>query len=110
MGVDAYGVHGDTYKHSFPERFADGFQAELEAFVDVVLGKAAWPVTKRDCVVVQLIAQLAEQSARDGGNKIKFEMPLCVQRPDSVPWFSKEGLELHVSSPVSQNASLYSSE
>ena len=76
--ADANGCHMATLKHSFPERFAHAFALEVAAFAEVVLDGAIWPVTERDCVMVQAIAQCAAQSEREG-RVIPFTMPaVCI--------------------------------
>ena len=49
-------------KHSFPERFNQGFASELDAFADTLLLKKPWPVTSDDCVRVQKVADAARVS------------------------------------------------
>ena len=72
--ADAAGCHAATLKHSFPQRFAQAFAAEVAAFAQVVLDGAVWPVTERDCVIVQTIAQCAAQSQKEG-RKITIQLP-----------------------------------
>ena len=59
-----------TLKHSFPQRFAQAFAAEVEAFAEVVLDGATWPVSERDCVIVQTIAQCGAESKRGQSGKV----------------------------------------
>jgi myo-inositol 2-dehydrogenase / D-chiro-inositol 1-dehydrogenase len=48
----------------FMDRFADAFRAELAAFVDVTIGRAAPPCTASDAVEAAWIAETAAESAR----------------------------------------------
>ncbi len=72
--ADASGCHAAVLKHSFPQRFAQAFAAEVAAFAEVVLDGAVWPVTCRDCVVVQSIARAAATSQKEG-RVVPFVMP-----------------------------------
>ena len=72
---DQHGYHTPVLKHSFPERFHQAFSAEVAAFAEVVLDGAIWPVTCKDCVIVQSIARCAAESQKKG-IVIQFEMPL----------------------------------
>jgi myo-inositol 2-dehydrogenase / D-chiro-inositol 1-dehydrogenase len=71
---DNTGYHTSVLKHSFPERFHQAFGAEVAAFAEVVLDNATWPVTEKDCVIVQSIAKYAAESQKKGC-VIKFDMP-----------------------------------
>jgi len=52
-------------KHSFPQRFDQAFNAELDAFADTILFENAWPISREDCVKVQNIADAAKLSSQE---------------------------------------------
>mmetsp|Transcript_14592 Transcript_14592/g.33747 ORF Transcript_14592/g.33747 Transcript_14592/m.33747 type:complete len:109 (-) Transcript_14592:207-533(-) len=56
------GIHHSRLKHSFPQRFQQGFEAELDAFADTILIKKPWPVTAENCARVQKVADAARHS------------------------------------------------
>jgi len=58
------GIVRPKYKHSFPERFNQGFQTELEAFADTILYDKEWPISRNDCVNVQKVADAAKLSSQ----------------------------------------------
>lgn len=82
--ADGSGVQTSPYKYSFPQRFFEAFAAEADAFADACLGTAKWPITEKDCCVVQAIATLASQSSAQGGKSLKFEMPSKFGMPSSA--------------------------
>ncbi len=51
--------------HSFPDRFNQGFDAELEAFADTILLDKDWPITREDCINVQRVADAAKKSSEE---------------------------------------------
>lgn len=57
------GIHSSKLQHSFPERFREAFEKELNAFAETVLRNKEWPVTAKQCIDVQRIADAAAQSA-----------------------------------------------
>ena len=59
---NAEGIHHSKLKHSFPQRFEQGFASELDAFADTLLLKQPWPVTANDCIRVQRVADAARLS------------------------------------------------
>lgn len=59
------GYQQPKLKHSFPERFNQGFNSELEAFADSILLDKEWPVTRRDCINVQRVADAAKKSSEE---------------------------------------------
>jgi myo-inositol 2-dehydrogenase / D-chiro-inositol 1-dehydrogenase len=85
----AQGIRHDKWKHSFPERFAQAFAMELDAFADVLLvkdnnidnnNKAAlvWPITGDQCVQVQRVADAARQSCLEG-RVVELSSPSWLQ-------------------------------
>ena len=60
------GSQRSQLKHSFPQRFREAFEAEVDAFADVALNEnAVWPVAVGDCVAAQEIAEAAQLSAAE---------------------------------------------
>lgn len=59
---DKDGVHQSRLKHSFPQRFHSAFTAELDAFADCLLLDTPWPITAKDCINVQRVADAARES------------------------------------------------
>jgi len=75
------GVSKARLQHSFPERFREAFRLELEAFADVLDSRRSrntsntgttpsssyvWPVSAKQCVDVQRVADAARLSAETG--------------------------------------------
>ena len=60
------GIHCDVLQHSFPQRFFDGFNGEVNGFVAAALDGATWPITVLDCIAAQDIASAASASASAG--------------------------------------------
>eukprot|EP00978_Attheya_sp_CCMP212_P017067 scaffold45329_cov57-Attheya_sp.AAC.5 len=56
------GVHQSRLKHSFPQRFNQAFEAELEAFADTILLGKPWPIKANDCIAVQKVSDAARKS------------------------------------------------
>ena len=52
-------------KHSFPERFNQAFNSELEAFANTILFDEKWPISKEDCINVQKVADAAKRSSQE---------------------------------------------
>lgn len=62
-------VAGDlesTHVHSFPERFAQAFESDLQLFLDCCAGLAHPPVSKHDAARATEVAEAALQSALTG--------------------------------------------
>lgn len=57
-----FGVNLGNLKHSFPERFRQAYESELEAFADTIQYNKVWPVSSRDCIAVQKITEAARLS------------------------------------------------
>lgn len=72
--IDGSGVHGATLKHSFPQRFAEAFEGEIEAFAATVLDGELWPVSKDDCIAVQAIAEAASESCKQNGKMMRLDL------------------------------------
>lgn len=53
-------------KHSFPERFDQAFDSEINAFVETIFKRSSWPIKREDCVVTERVADAARQSATSG--------------------------------------------
>jgi len=70
------GIHRSILDHSFPQRFAAGFQQEVDHFVSVCLADegAVWPVGVDECVAAQAISAAASESSRLG-KTINYEPP-----------------------------------
>ena len=64
--MDGSGIHSDVLQHSFPQRFHQGFDGEVAAFVAVALDGVKWPVDAQDCIAAQNIAKAASISAKLG--------------------------------------------
>jgi myo-inositol 2-dehydrogenase/D-chiro-inositol 1-dehydrogenase len=62
----AKGINEARYKESFPQRFNEGFRLELEKFGEVLRGESEWPISQDDCMKVQMIADAAGKSAKEG--------------------------------------------
>lgn len=60
------GIHNATYLPGFKSRFSEAFAAELDVFADVVLNGATWPITEKDCIAAQEIADAAHKSCESG--------------------------------------------
>lgn len=52
-------------KHSFPDRFNQAFNSELEAFANTILFDEEWPISKEDCINVQKVADAAKRSSQE---------------------------------------------
>ena len=59
---DKDGDHSSRLKNSFDTRFRDAFANEIDAFADVLQGKAPWSVGKEDVIRVQQVAAAAKRS------------------------------------------------
>lgn len=57
------GIQQARLKHSFPERYDEAFAAEIELFTDGILDNVAWPISEKDCIAAQKIADAAKRSA-----------------------------------------------
>jgi myo-inositol 2-dehydrogenase/D-chiro-inositol 1-dehydrogenase len=66
--ADATGLHEDKPPFFFLERYADAYRAELEAFLDVVAGDAAPPVTGEDGLRALALADAANVSLSTGSH------------------------------------------
>jgi len=60
------GVHTDPYLHSFPERYEQAYNIELDHFADVMLKGVTVRIGHEDVRKVSIIADAAEHSARTG--------------------------------------------
>eukprot|EP00095_Tigriopus_kingsejongensis_P009056 maker-scaffold308_size214241-snap-gene-1.34 protein:Tk09056 transcript:maker-scaffold308_size214241-snap-gene-1.34-mRNA-1 annotation:"uncharacterized oxidoreductase -like" len=60
------GIHGAPIYHSFPSRYKDGYQSELNNFFDVVQGIQDNSVGPEAVLAVSKIASACEASARSG--------------------------------------------
>eukprot|EP00605_Chrysophyceae_sp_TOSAG23-4_P001090 GSChrysophyteH1.ASY1.ANO1.1196.1 assembled CDS len=63
---DTHGVHASKLKHSFPQRFREAFENEVDAFADTILCHKTWPVDMQACIAVQSVAEAANLSALEG--------------------------------------------
>ena len=59
---DQFGIHASKLQHSFPQRFHQAFEKEMNAFYDTIMLGTKWPVTGHDCVQVQRVADAAKLS------------------------------------------------
>lgn len=59
------GISKDPLKFSFPQRYPDGYAAEIDHFIDVMDGKAPI-ISKMDVVMVSLVASACEESHKTG--------------------------------------------
>ena len=71
---DATGIHNSQLDYSFPQRFREAFEAEVELFVRVGLkdAGAAWPVGASDCIAAQAIASACAASDIDDASTLLF--------------------------------------
>lgn len=60
------GLNSAPIWYSFPSRFRNAYQAEMEHFLDVVYGKAKSMVHYKDTLAVSKIATACEESVRTG--------------------------------------------
>jgi inositol 2-dehydrogenase len=63
--LDRQGVHHDAVR-TFPERFGDAFDAELQAFVDCILQDAEPPVSGHDSRVTVAVGLAATRAMHEG--------------------------------------------
>lgn len=56
------GVHLANLKYSFPQRFKQAYESELETFADTLLYDSAWPISAKDCIAVQRVSDAARLS------------------------------------------------
>lgn len=63
---DETGVKTSTLQYSFPQRFQQAFEKEIEVFIQVCLNQATWPITETDCVETQKIAMAAAKANAEG--------------------------------------------
>ena len=91
--ANAAGYHASRLKFSFPQRFEQAFSAEVAAFAQVVLDGATWPVSERDCIIVQSIAQHAAQSQKEG-RALPFTMP-PQHNASNTPAYARYALPPH---------------
>jgi len=64
--ADEAGSHGSRLMSFFPERYADAYRLEMQAFVDLVQAGRPMDVTGHDGRQAVAIALAVQQSARDG--------------------------------------------
>lgn len=62
----AQGISHDNPVHSFPQRFAEAYLLEVEAFADVMSGAKAPEVTVADSVNSTRVAEACRMSAAKG--------------------------------------------
>ena len=61
------GVTSSTYLHSFPDRYKQAYDEELNHFIDVVLDPSIpLSVTKDETLLASRIAEACEISAKEG--------------------------------------------
>ncbi|XP_006618491.1 uncharacterized protein LOC102675776 [Apis dorsata] len=60
------GVNSPPIWYSFPSRFRNAYQAELNHFIDIVLGKDESSVLPKQTLAVSKVASACEESARTG--------------------------------------------
>ncbi|PBC29648.1 oxidoreductase yrbE [Apis cerana cerana] len=60
------GVNSPPIWYSFPSRFKNAYQAELNHFIDIVLGKDESSVLPEQTLAVSKVASACEESARTG--------------------------------------------
>ena len=60
------GIHRPKWQHSFPQRFGEAFEDEMDAFADTLLLGSQWPVMEEDCVAVQRVCDAALESCERG--------------------------------------------
>lgn len=62
---DAEGYRGDRLVHHFPERYAEAYRLELDAFIEAVASGAAASPGMEDARAALLLADAADRSARE---------------------------------------------
>ena len=61
------GVHDTRMTHSFPQRYKQAYENELEHFLDTVLDPTTHPcVVRNDALLASRVATACERSAREG--------------------------------------------
>ena len=70
------GVTSSTYLHSFPERYKQAYDGELNHFIDVILDPSIpLSVTKEQTLLSSRIAEACEISAKEG-RMVEIAAPL----------------------------------
>ena len=64
--ADKEGFHSARLKYSFPQRFRQGFEMEMDAFADLLREGKKWLVGREECREVQRVADAAKKSAKLG--------------------------------------------
>eukprot|EP00536_Pseudo-nitzschia_multiseries_P009810 jgi/Psemu1/288691/fgenesh1_pg.285_\ len=59
---DDDGDHASRLKHSFDTRFRDAFAYEVDAFCDTLLHETPWPISQKDVIRAQQVAEAARKS------------------------------------------------
>jgi len=73
-------------QHSFPQRFREAFDAEVDHFADLVTGRAVSPVVSESDAAVSLAVALAGgMSAADGGRPVRLAEVWSDARLDGSP-------------------------
>jgi len=72
------GIHRSGLSYSFPDRFREAYESELDLFADIIEGKATPKVTSHDAVMASRIAEAALQSALKG-IPIKLDMAKVLE-------------------------------
>mmetsp|Transcript_5101 Transcript_5101/g.6034 ORF Transcript_5101/g.6034 Transcript_5101/m.6034 type:complete len:364 (-) Transcript_5101:301-1392(-) len=71
------GIKKAKHKYSFPQRFREAFENEVNTFVETVLDGTEWPVTKDDCIAAQAISSTASKSSQ-AGKILQYVRPICA--------------------------------
>lgn len=65
LTCDDVGVHSTKHVHSFPQRFEDAFENDLDHFIQCIAGKSSPKVSAHDAELATIVAEAALQSANN---------------------------------------------
>ncbi|TMW55437.1 hypothetical protein Poli38472_010319 [Pythium oligandrum] len=85
-----HGVQGDTLVHSFPERFQDAYERELDHFVDVLDGKTMPRVHWNAARMATIIAEAARVAATQRKVITIKYVETCQDQPRQDPYLHVE--------------------
>jgi myo-inositol 2-dehydrogenase/D-chiro-inositol 1-dehydrogenase len=74
VAANSAGIHRSGLSYSFPDRFREAYELELDLFADIIEGKDTPRVTSHDAVMASRVAEAALQSAQQG-IPIKLDAP-----------------------------------
>eukprot|EP00924_Labyrinthula_sp_SR-Ha-C_P004432 snap_masked-scaffold_89-processed-gene-0.34-mRNA-1 protein AED:1.00 eAED:1.00 QI:0/0/0/0/1/1/4/0/382 len=94
------GIFSDVLKYSFPERFKQAFEDEIDQFGKVCLDEIEWKITEEDCCLTQEIAMKAKETGFILFTSFPFNFAVCqfnaisVSKADLVSLLLEEELLL----------------